>query len=200
MSSSRPNAFISLPITNSGVRQNIVKLQNEMIQHSSVLKPYVIDEHLFHITVDVHFISPKDVEKYKLALRELGDEIKKDIVEKGPVHVTIESLNTFFEEDTPKILYACIQPGEALSRINGWKTLQKKIFHEKYGFLSKSNYETWSPHITVAKMIVKDKHIPIGSFEKFKTHNFGVQKMETIELRSISGHTRLETVELDLDW
>jgi len=184
MDLSKPNAFISIPITNEEVCKNISKVQEAMIEHSPILKDYVQKENSIHITLDVYAIGGDEIDKYKRALQELGEEIKKDILQNGPLCIRINNLKTFFQEDKPKIVYACIKPGEALNRLYNWKAYQRKIFRESHGLLSKTKYN-WSPHITVAKKIVQDSHIPIESFEKFKKHQFGVQEIETIELRSM---------------
>lgn len=182
---SKPNVFISFPITNKEVISNIVKLQEDMIQHAPILKDYMQNKETIHITVDVHLIDDKDKERSKQALRELGKEIEKDIHQNGPLSLTIEDLKTFFEPETPKIVYTCIQPGDDLNRLHSWKNLQRKIFHQSYGFYSKSRHN-WNPHITIAKMLYRQgEHIPIKSFEEQKYDHFGVQEIESIELRTI---------------
>ncbi|CAL4174545.1 unnamed protein product [Meganyctiphanes norvegica] len=195
MDNSKPNAFISIPINNPKLCKNIVELQEAMIQHSPILKDYMQKEHSFHITLDVHFISEQDLEKSKLALQALGKEIEKDILQNGPLCITIEGLKTFFNQVTPKVLYACIQRGEGLNRLHNWKRFQRRIFHESHGLKSKAQHN-WSPHITIAKMTLKDQHIPVESFNNFKNNNFGVQEIESIELRSMEEDETGEEISL----
>lgn len=181
----KPNVFISFPITNEEIINNIVKLQEDMIKHSPILKGYMQNKETIHITLDVHLINDKDRERSKQALRELGKEIENDILQNGPLFLTIEDLKTFFQPETPKIVYTGIQPGDNLNRLHSWKQFQRNIFHQSHGFHSKSRHN-WNPHITIAKMLYRrDEHIPIKSFEEQKYDHFGVQEIESIELLTI---------------
>ncbi|XP_069090977.1 A-kinase anchoring protein 7 isoform X3 [Pleurodeles waltl] len=180
------NYFISLPITNPKIIQDIEMIQDALVKKEGRLSKAMVPHGSLHITLFVmHIASEDDVSRAINALSESKDVIQ-EILQGKSLALPFEGVADFRNE----VIFAKLAKEESTSKLILVKETLEKIFNEK-GILVKDD-KAFTPHLTIMKLsrspkIRKQglKKIDIKLYEEFKSHYFGEETLTSLDLCSM---------------
>ncbi|CAD5113879.1 DgyrCDS3042 [Dimorphilus gyrociliatus] len=183
---SSPTHFLAVQINNQEIIQKLANIQNEIKQKLPVLEKVMVLPSKSHVTLFVmHLPNENDIEKAKEVLSSF---------EKFPesLQFTVQNINNFGKN----VVFADINKDN--DDFNKLKTLRNDLKnHFEENGLNVSGKQEFQPHLTIMKISKAAKKyqkklkykIPEESWIKYKEDeiNFGVERVDTIQLNSMSG-------------
>ncbi|XP_068087666.1 A-kinase anchoring protein 7 isoform X3 [Hyperolius riggenbachi] len=182
----RPNYFVSLPITNEKIHDDIQTIQDSILQKDNRLSKAMIPKGSYHITLFVmHLASEEDVSLAISALLECKkpvEEILKELV----LVLSFCGLADFKRE----VLYAQMTQGEPQTTLKKIAETVGKIFEEKG--ISLTGSKDFIPHLTLMKLSRAPKlrkqgikKIDTSMYQGFQSHYFGEEFLQRLDLCSM---------------
>ncbi|KAM5164102.1 A-kinase anchoring protein 7 isoform 2-T3 [Mantella aurantiaca] len=182
----RANYFVSLPITNSKIHDDIQMIQNSVLLKNNRLSKAMVPKGSFHITLFVmHLASEEDV---ALAINALLESKKpvEEILKGMALILTFCGLSDFKRE----VVFAQTTPGDAVSTLKQITETMGKIFEEKG--IASTGSKDFVPHLTLMKLsrapkLRKEgiKKIDTSLYKDFQSHYFGEEFLQRLDLCSM---------------
>lgn len=177
-----PNYFISIPIKNAELKENLFNLQCDLIDSNKSVQSHLLPDTSYHITLcTLRADSDEELETVKNLMDILFTD-EMFMSENFPLSLSFEGIGEFFN----KVLFVkcnCNQM-EKLEYVK--RTLLKK-FENSFVNVA-GNYYEFMPHLTIFKM---NKNSPNDSVEslvnkyiwnEYENLHFGNQKINEISL------------------
>ncbi|XP_060095400.1 A-kinase anchoring protein 7 isoform X2 [Heteronotia binoei] len=182
----RPNYFISLPITNPKIMGDIKALQDTIIKKDCRLSKAMVRYGSLHVTLLVVYLSSEEaVDKAVGAFLESKDLIEEFLQEK-PLDLSFQGIDHFRNQ----VGFVKLAESDHEAILEKIAEIVKKIFKEK-GVLTGDD-KALKPHLTFMKLSKSPKlrkqgvkRIDPALYEKFKSHYFGDELLNRLDLCSI---------------
>lgn len=141
-----PNYFISIPITDASLKENLFNLRCDLIDSNEQVEHFLLPEQSYHLTL---FTLRIENDEELDTIRNLFDVIKndQDIMNNFPIKLSFQGLDEFFN----KVLHVKCN-SEQMNRLENLRdVLVKKI--KMVGVNSEAgNYYSFVPHLTLFKI------------------------------------------------
>ncbi|XP_053566659.1 uncharacterized protein LOC128656660 isoform X2 [Bombina bombina] len=182
----RANYFISIPISNPKILQDIQTFQNAVLEKDERLSKVMIPKGSFHITLFVMHLATE--EETNLAISALLDckEPVGEILQEKTLIFGFDGVSDFKNQ----VVYGKIIENDSVSTLKEMTDTLVKIFKEKG--LSPMGLKSFVPHLTFMKLSRAPKlrkqglkKIDPGLYESFNYHNFGDEVFHQIDLCSM---------------
>jgi len=181
----QPNYFVSLPIENTNLKNNLSKLTRDLLDSNQTIKNYLVPDTSYHLTLCTLRI---DTELEMNKVQNVLDKVFKSERAKKllPIMIDFVSISEFYN----KVLYVKSVINESTKKLEALKTLILKEF-EDASVNTAGNYYEFVPHLTVLKLaknnnsfdtetvmsLIKD-HI----WDNYSDFNFGEQEIGEFHL------------------
>ncbi|XP_030052405.1 A-kinase anchoring protein 7 isoform X2 [Microcaecilia unicolor] len=181
---SKPNYFISLPVRNQKILDNIRTLQDTVVQKEHRLSKAMIPQGTFHLTLFVlHLANEEEIALAVCALTETKSLVE-ELLGGRPLVLSFHGIGEF-RNAVVFVRLKGSDPAEAtLTMIT--KTMMK-LFKEKGILIGENN--TFTPHLTFMKLSRSPKlrkqglkKIDPSLYEDFKNHYFGDETVTNLDL------------------
>ncbi len=162
-------AFISVDFMDETIKENIIKVQNELKESGAHIK--YVDKDILHITLA--FLG--EISESKI------NEVKKimDSITFHPLELEVKGLGLLPNENYVRVVYADIS-GKVEKLANIKNELCQKL--QKKGF--KGDNRPFTPHLTIGRVKSgKNKHELVRKVNELTNKQFGKQRVETIKLK-----------------
>ncbi|XP_034274704.1 A-kinase anchoring protein 7 isoform X2 [Pantherophis guttatus] len=181
----RPNYFISVPITNPKIIDGIQTLQNTIIQKDNRLSKAMIHYGSFHVTLLVmHLSNEEAISNGVGAFLESGGLIE-ELLQGKPLNLSFQGTDHFRNQ----IGFVKLTEGDNTTTLLKIAEIVKKMFQEK-GIVIDD--KVLKPHLTFMKLSKSPKlqkqgvkRIDSSMFANFKSHHFGDELMNRLDLCSM---------------
>lgn len=171
------NAFVAIHIRSPKIRENIERVQQEMLWRNRSLDSTMVSLDKLHITLMVLRLDNEGEEEKAIKnLCNATDFISPSM--KEPLKVTVKGIGTFSNQ----VVYAKIEEAETLADIA--ETLRTQF---KNGGLPTTDPKKFTAHLTIAKTHKGSvKSIPSSSYSGLHGAYFGTDLVDELELLSMS--------------
>ncbi|XP_063166163.1 A-kinase anchoring protein 7 isoform X2 [Candoia aspera] len=181
----RPNYFISVPITNPKIIDDIQTLQNTIIQKDNRLSKAMIHYGSFHVTLLVmHLSSEEAISNAVGAFLESGGLIE-ELLQGKPLDLSFQGTDHFRNQ----IGFVKLTENDHTTTLLKIAEIVKKMFQEKDIIIDDKAFK---PHLTFMKLSKSPKlqkqgvkRIDPSMFANFKNHYFGDELMKRLDLCSM---------------
>ncbi|XP_018427728.1 PREDICTED: A-kinase anchor protein 7-like [Nanorana parkeri] len=182
----RANYFVSLPITNPKLHDDIQTIQDSVLQKENRLSRAMIPKGSYHITLFVmHLASEEDVTLAVSALLESKTTVE-EILRGLPLILTFCGLSDFKNE----VVFAQTTQGDAVTQLKQITETIGKIFEKKD--IAVSGSKDFVPHLTLMKLSRAPKlrkqgikKIDASMYKDFQSHYFGEECLQRLDLCSM---------------
>ncbi|XP_077342993.1 A-kinase anchoring protein 7 isoform X2 [Lithobates pipiens] len=182
----RPNYFVSLPITNSKIQDDIQTIQDSVLQKDNRLSKAMIPKGSCHITLFVmHLASEEDVTLAVNALLESKKTVE-EILRGVTLILTFCGISDFKRE----VVFAQTTLGNAETTLKQITETMGKIFEEKG--IAVIGSKDFVPHLTLMKLSRAPKlrkqgikKIDTSLYKDFQSHYFGEEFLQRLDLCSM---------------
>lgn len=187
----KPNYFVSIPINNSEIKNNFMRIMDDLIESSPEVEPFLVPNTSMHLTLCTLCLNDEsEINLAKNVLESLtyDDELLKETL---PISFEFKRVGTFYD----KVMYAkCnVDKMEKLAKMR--TDLLEKF--ENSGLNIAGNYYEFVPHLTIMKISrssatisdLVDKEI----IERYEEFRFGEQRLSEIELCKMGNIFALKT-------
>ncbi|XP_056422528.1 A-kinase anchoring protein 7 isoform X3 [Hyla sarda] len=182
----RPNYFVSLPITNTKVLDDIQTLQNSVLQKDDRLSRAMIPQGSFHLTLFVmHLASEEEVTLARSALLDSKLPIE-EILKENVLVLSFCGISDFKHE----VAYVNMTNEVSIAALKQITEATGKIFMEKG--ISASGCKDFVPHLTFMKLSKAPKlrkqgikKIDASLYKDFQAHCFGQDTLLRLDLCSM---------------
>ncbi|XP_071997627.1 A-kinase anchoring protein 7 isoform X2 [Engystomops pustulosus] len=182
----RPNYFVSLPITNVKVLDNIQTLQNSVLEKDDRFSRAMIPQGSFHLTLFVmHLGNEKEVTLATSALLDSKKPIE-EIIQGNVLLLSFCGISDFKHE----VAYVNMTNEASVAALKQISAVTGKIFMEKG--ISVTGCKDFVPHLTFMKLsrapkLRKEgiKKIDASLYKDFQVHWFGDDSLTRLDLCSM---------------
>ncbi|XP_040206367.1 A-kinase anchoring protein 7 isoform X2 [Rana temporaria] len=182
----RPNYFVSLPITNSKIQDDIQTIQDSVLQKDNRLSKAMIPKGSYHITLFVmHLASEEDVTLAVNALLESKKPVE-EILRGVTLILTFCGISDFKRE----VVFAETTSGDAVTALKQITETMGKIFEENG--IAVIGSKDFVPHLTLMKLSRAPKlrkqgikKIDTSLYKDFQSHHFGEEFFQQLDLCSM---------------
>ncbi|XP_070589623.1 A-kinase anchoring protein 7 isoform X1 [Erythrolamprus reginae] len=184
-SQDRPNYFISVPITNPKIIEGIQSLQNTIVQKDNRLSKAMIHYGSFHVTLLVmHLSGEEETSNGVDAFLESGGLIE-ELLQGKPLNLSFQGTDHFKNQ----VGFVKLTEGDNRAMLMKIAEIVKKKFQEKGIDIDD---KVLKPHLTFMKLSKSPKlqkqgvkRIDSSMFANFKSHHFGDELMNRLDLCSM---------------
>ncbi|XP_029450438.1 A-kinase anchoring protein 7 isoform X2 [Rhinatrema bivittatum] len=183
----KPNYFISVPITNQKILDNIQTLQDTVVQKEHRLSKAMVPQGTFHLTLFVmHLSSEEEIALAVCALTETKSLVE-ELLHGRPMVLSFQGISDFRNA----VVFVRLAEGDpAAATLTMITKTMMKLFKEK-GILIGAN-NAFTPHLTFMKLSRSPKlhkqglkKIDPSLYEDFKNHYFGDEILNNLDLCSM---------------
>ncbi|EDV25697.1 uncharacterized protein TRIADDRAFT_56071 [Trichoplax adhaerens] len=185
----QPNYFISLRLYNRNIRQELSKIQGEMIAQDERLKFAAVSPAKIHITLFVMALNTdEEITKAEVALKSVEMELQEYVSQREQSSsISIESISHFNQG----VVFAQVKDDVGFDMLKTIRAKVHKLFLEKN--LANCDSKPFKPHVTIFKLSKNPKKLKkLGiakldpkTYESWKDHHFGIEKMRGLQLCSM---------------
>ncbi|XP_072266531.1 A-kinase anchor protein 7-like, partial [Pyxicephalus adspersus] len=182
----RANYFVSFPITNSKIHDDIQTIQDSVLQKDDRLCRAMIPKGSYHITLFVmHLASEEDVQLAVNAFLE-SKKLVEEILQGTDLILSFCGLSDFKHE----VVFAQTTKGDAVTTLKQITETMGKIFEEKG--ISVEGSKDFVPHLTLMKLSRAPKlrkqgikKIDASLYKDYQSHYFGEEVLHQLDLCSM---------------
>ncbi|KAM9316674.1 A-kinase anchoring protein 7 [Gastrophryne carolinensis] len=182
----RANYFVSLPITNSKIHEDIQTIQDTVIKKDNRLTKAMVPKGSYHITLFVMYLAvEEDVDLAAKALME-SKKLVEEILQGRVLVLSFCGLSDFKHE----VVFAQTAEGDPISTLKQITEMMAKIFEEKG--ISVTGSKSFVPHLTLMKLSRAPKlrkqgmkKIDQSLYKEFENHSFGEEVFHQLDLCSM---------------
>ncbi|XP_040285076.1 A-kinase anchoring protein 7 isoform X2 [Bufo bufo] len=182
----RANYFVSLPITNVKILDDIHTIQNSVLQKDDRLSKAMIPQGSFHLTLFVmHLASEEEVTVATSALLDSKKPIE-EILQRNVLVLPFSGISDFKHE----VVYVNLTDEASIAALKQITEATGKIFMEKG--ISVTGCKDFVPHLTFMKLSRAPKlrkqgikKIDAHLYKDFQDHCFGEETLTRLDLCSM---------------
>lgn len=179
-----PNAFVSIRINSPIIKENMKKVQQEMVVRDSRLKPLMVSLDKLHLTLMVMQLKNKEEEeRAKHILCEVTNDVtKKFSLDMDPMDIVVAEIGNF----SNSVVFAKIVDGATKQKLVDIADVVRTKFGQEG--LPTTDSRPFQPHLTIAKTSRSSRlrSIPSSSYADLRDTHFGDEKASGLELLSMS--------------